>query len=94
MVSDTEPSTPYSLPNRLPHAHYFSSPHPDQLGTHPCLDIVLDEECLILVGTGSDVVPARLSGHLYLYLADSGDVKEIKMTLKGKARVPALGQDS
>ncbi|KAF4567339.1 hypothetical protein EYR40_006337 [Pleurotus pulmonarius] len=52
------------------------------------VDIVLDSDCLYLKGTGVDVEPALLSGHVILYLAESTPIKEITLQFRGKARLP------
>jgi len=95
----TSSSTPLSHDDdgiRSP-SHFFSHTEISRAGKEKeryHLEILLDEECLVLKGTGSDVEPARLSGHVSLYLSESVDVKEITLNLKGKARVPVPSQDS
>ncbi|TRM70115.1 hypothetical protein BD626DRAFT_422757 [Schizophyllum amplum] len=61
---------------------------------HPRCEIVLDQECLYLRGTGVDVEPARLSGHLVLYLTESTSVREITLHFRGKARLPVPSHES
>ncbi|KAI5889271.1 uncharacterized protein SCHCODRAFT_02364181 [Schizophyllum commune H4-8] len=61
---------------------------------HPRLEIVLDQDCLYLRGTGVDVEPARLSGHLVLYLTESTSVREITLHFRGKARLPIPSHES
>ncbi|KAJ3826001.1 hypothetical protein EV361DRAFT_378020 [Lentinula raphanica] len=60
----------------------------------PRIEILLDREVLYLKGTGVDVEPARLSGHVALYLSESTSIKEITLQFRGKARLPALSHDS
>jgi hypothetical protein len=55
----------------------------------PRLEIIVDQECLYLKGTGTDVAPALLSGQVALYLAESTAIKEITLQFRGKARLPA-----
>ncbi|KAJ6594246.1 hypothetical protein B0H19DRAFT_1094617 [Mycena capillaripes] len=54
----------------------------------PCLEIHLDNDYISLKGTGNDVEPARLTGHVALYLAESTPIKEITLHFRGKARLP------
>jgi len=58
------------------------------------LEILLDKECVFLRGTGVDVEPATLSGHVALYLAESISVKEITLQFRGKSRLPVPGHES
>jgi len=60
----------------------------------PRLEILLDKESIYLKGTGVDVEPARLSGHVALYLAESTSIKEITLQFRGKARLLAPTHDS
>lgn len=60
----------------------------------PRLEIILDSETLYLKGTGVDVEPARLSGHVALYLAESTSIKEITLQFRGKARLPVPAYES
>lgn len=54
----------------------------------PHIDIILDSDCLFLKGTGVDVAPARLSGHVALFLTESTSIKEITLQFRGKAKLP------
>lgn len=58
------------------------------------LEVLLDSDCLFLKGTGVDVEPVRLSGHVALYLTESTSIKEITLNFKGKARLPVPHLDS
>jgi arrestin-related trafficking adapter 4/5/7 len=60
----------------------------------PRLEILLDNENVFLKGTGVDVEPARLSGHVALYLSESISVKEITLQFRGKARLPVSPHES
>lgn len=60
----------------------------------PRLEILLDKECIFLKGTGIDVEPARLSGHVALYLSESTSIKEITLQFRGKARLPVSSHES
>lgn len=60
----------------------------------PRLEIILDKDCIFLKGTGVDVEPARLSGHVALYLAESTSIKEITLQFRGKARLPVPTNES
>ncbi|KAF8199765.1 hypothetical protein K438DRAFT_1933120 [Mycena galopus ATCC 62051] len=59
-----------------------------------CLEVHLDNEFVCLKGTGNDVEPARLTGHVALYLAESTPIKEITLQFRGKARLPPSPHDS
>jgi hypothetical protein len=54
---------------------------------HGPIEIVLDSEHLVLRGYGSEFNSAYLSGNVELNLAESTNIKEINMTLVGKAKV-------
>ncbi|ESK82922.1 arrestin domain-containing protein [Moniliophthora roreri MCA 2997] len=60
----------------------------------PRLEILLDKECIELKGTGVDVEPAWLSGHVALYLTESTSIKEITLVFRGKARLPVPNHES
>ncbi|WVN90294.1 uncharacterized protein L203_105530 [Cryptococcus depauperatus CBS 7841] len=51
------------------------------------LEIVLDADRLVLRGQGGDMNPAYLSGRVELKLVEATNIKEINMTLTGKAKV-------
>lgn len=84
--------------------HAPSSSHPgltallgdavDMRDKNPRLEILLDKEYIYLKGTGVDVEPARLSGHVALYLAESTSIKEITLQFRGKARLPVPPHES
>ena len=59
----------------------------------PHLDVVLDNQYLILKGTGPDVDPTTLSGHVRLFLTEPTPLKEITLHFKGKAKFPVLTSD-
>ena len=50
-------------------------------------EIFLESDNLVLRGQGGDMAPAMLSGYVSLYLAESTNIKDITMTLTGKAKV-------
>lgn len=54
---------------------------------HGPIEIVLDSEHLVLRGYGSEMNSAYLSGSVELNLPESTNIKEINMTLVGKAKV-------
>ncbi|KDR67550.1 hypothetical protein GALMADRAFT_79832, partial [Galerina marginata CBS 339.88] len=58
------------------------------------LSIVLDAPCLTLKGTGPDVEPTTLSGHVVLYLTEATSLKEITLQFRGKARIPMPANES
>jgi hypothetical protein len=60
-------------------AHPHSSANP--------LEIKLDSDHLVLRGQGGDMAPAYLSGYVSLWLAESTNIKDITMSLTGKAKV-------
>lgn len=61
---------------------YAASTH-----AHHPLEIMLDSENLVMRGAGGDMNPAYLSGRVELDLTESMNIKEINMTLVGKAKV-------
>ncbi|KIK78590.1 hypothetical protein PAXRUDRAFT_109675, partial [Paxillus rubicundulus Ve08.2h10] len=54
------------------------------------IEIIVESDCLVLKGTGSDVEPAALSGHVVLHLTEPTSIKGITLQFRGKARLPAL----
>jgi hypothetical protein len=54
----------------------------------PRLEIFVDSDSLYLKGTGPDIEPALLSGHVALSLVETTPVKEITLKFRGKARLP------
>lgn len=54
---------------------------------HQPVEIVLDNDRLVMRGQGGDMNPAYLSGRVDLNLAEPTNIKEIQMTLHGKAKV-------
>jgi hypothetical protein len=54
----------------------------------PHLDVILDSQYLVLKGTGPDVDPTTLSGHVPLFLTEATAIKEITLQFKGKAKMP------
>lgn len=78
--SASQPVTPYS-------DMWGGSAGAQTPGVHGPVEIVLDSENLTLRGYGSEFNSAYLSGRVELFLSDSTNVKEINMTLVGKARV-------
>ena len=62
---------------------YTGSP---EMGLNP-LDINLDSDSLVIRGQGGDMNPAYLSGNIELNLSESTNIKEIAMSLQGKAKV-------
>ncbi|KAJ7130838.1 hypothetical protein C8R43DRAFT_1089948 [Mycena crocata] len=94
----TRPSSPVNHPQITQDVDPLTSmPRPDpdmREKERPCLEIHLDNEYLCLKGAGNDVEPARLTGHVALYLAESTPIKEITLQFRGKARLPPPGHDS
>jgi arrestin-related trafficking adapter 4/5/7 len=60
----------------------------------PTLEISLTQEVLTLKGTGVDVEPALLSGNVVLHLSEPTSIREITLTFRGKARLPASASDA
>lgn len=65
---------------------------PEKLKTG--LEIIFSPEIVYLKGTGPDIEPSLVSGHVALYLTESTSIKEITLSFKGKARLPAISHDS
>lgn len=53
---------------------------------HP-VEIILDNDRLVMRGQGGDMNPAYLSGRVELNLTEPTNIKEIHMSLHGKAKV-------
>lgn len=58
------------------------------------IDIVVDSDCVSLKGTGVDVEPALLQGHIVLHLREPTSIKEITLQFRGKARLPTQSADT
>ncbi|KAF9471719.1 hypothetical protein BDN70DRAFT_909313 [Pholiota conissans] len=58
------------------------------------LEIILDAPYLTLKGTGPDVEPTSLSGHVALFLTESTSIKEITLQFRGKAKIPMPASES
>ena len=69
-------------------------PHPQQDTERPRLDVILDKQYLVLKGTGPDVDPTTLSGHVRLVLTEPTSIKEITLQFKGKAKISILTSNS
>lgn len=101
------PGSPFHLNIHLPRVASFpSAPNDDQhsyaayhsasMGREekPHIDIILDAPYLTLKGTGPDVEPTTLSGHVSLYLTEAISIKEITLQFKGKAKIPMPASES
>ena len=73
------------------HEHDMHREKKDRDG--PYLDIVVASDTLVLRGTGVDVDPALLSGHVVLYLTEPTSIKEITLQFRGKARLPVSSSE-
>ena len=86
-----EASSTTFFPLLNPHDHQNDMGQPHKEKEHkerPRLEILLDKESIHLKGTGVDVEPGVLSGHVALYLTESTSIKEITLQFRGKARLP------
>lgn len=81
-ASASTPATPYS--EMWGGSTGAQTPAPGMQGP---VEISLDSDNLTLRGYGSEFNSAYLSGRVELFLAESTNIKEINMTLAGKARV-------
>ncbi|KAJ6498959.1 hypothetical protein C8R45DRAFT_980481 [Mycena sanguinolenta] len=92
----TRPSTPNpEITQDDDPAAILSRPDLDmQNKERPYVEIHLDNDFVCLKGTGNDVEPARLTGHVALYLGESTPIKEITLQFRGKARLPPSPYDS
>src|SRR5712671_35494 len=54
------------------------------------IEIVVNTDVLVLRGTGVEVEPALLSGHVVINLVESTPVKQITLQFRGKAKLPPL----
>ena len=68
--------------------------HPQHDTERPHLDVILDKQYLVLKGTGPDVDPTTLSGHVRLVLTEPTSFKEITLQFQGKAKIPVLASNS
>lgn len=60
----------------------------DMFGYHVApVEIILDSDHLVMRGQGGDMNPAYLSGRVDLNLHEPANIKEISMSLTGKAKV-------
>ena len=100
-------ASPFHLNIHLPRVASFPSASHDEQHTYaacnsadmgreekPHLDIILDAPYLTLKGTGPDVEPTTLSGHVSLYLTDAISIKEITLQFRGKAKIPMPAPES
>lgn len=60
---------------------------------HPHLEILVNQDVIVLKGTGVDVEPAVLSGNLVLHLSEPTSIREINLQFRGKARLPATAAE-
>ncbi|KAJ7230507.1 hypothetical protein GGX14DRAFT_344039 [Mycena pura] len=58
------------------------------------MEILVDNDCLLLRGTGSDSEPARLSGNIALYLTEPTTIRSITLQFRGKTYLPQPPQQS
>lgn len=83
-------SPPAHTPVHTTEAIDMQATHPTHLG----LEIVLNNEVILLKGTGVDVEPSLLSGNVVLQLTESTSIKEIVLQFRGKARIPLSANES
>ncbi|KAJ7281977.1 hypothetical protein C8J57DRAFT_1500638 [Mycena rebaudengoi] len=71
-------------------------PHDQHRDEHasPRMEILLDREFCFLRGTGADVEPGRLAGHVALYLTEPTTIRAITLQFRGKAYLPGPPADS
>ena len=97
----TSPQSSFHLPNiatsfPADDLHTYAACNNAAMGHEekPYLDIILDAPYLALKGTGPDVEPTTLRGHVALHLPESTSIKEITLQFRGKARVPVPPSES
>lgn len=88
-LSTASSSLRRSSVNNLHHEYVMAK---DKEKSH--LDVVLESDSLYLKGTGQDVEPALLTGHVVLVLAETMSLKDITLQFRGKARLPHPASDS
>ncbi|KIY61721.1 hypothetical protein CYLTODRAFT_427384 [Cylindrobasidium torrendii FP15055 ss-10] len=98
VFSSRPPSPSHQHIDLLPDDEVHTGPQPpfhntDGADVHdakerPRLEILLDKEVIYLKGTGVDVEPSHLSGHVALYLDQPTSIREITLQFRGKARLP------
>ncbi|EIW83454.1 hypothetical protein CONPUDRAFT_81390 [Coniophora puteana RWD-64-598 SS2] len=74
--------------------HHAQHEHDSKDKPHSNIEIAVNSDWLTLKGTGVDVEPALLSGHIALYLTESTSIKEITLQFRGKARLPTSASDT
>ncbi|KAG8800749.1 hypothetical protein FRC17_006812, partial [Serendipita sp. 399] len=81
IVTSTRPHTaPASTSNDMPHgAHHHAPDLP--------LDIVLQEDVVVIRGTGTDYEPATVRGIVRLALQEDTDIKALLIRCTGKSRI-------
>ncbi|KAF5328618.1 hypothetical protein D9619_011636 [Psilocybe cf. subviscida] len=93
--SGTSSSTSMGFRDRDRHEREHKDKHHDSHSKEkPHLDIILDAPFLTLRGTGPDVEPTTLSGHVALFLTEATSVKEITLQFRGKAKIPMPATES
>lgn len=85
---------PPNAPQEMYETHDTLPLKGDKDKLHSTLDIVVNSEQLILRGTGSEVEPVLLSGHVVLQLCEPTSIKEITLHFRGKAKMPPSSNDS
>jgi hypothetical protein len=79
----------FTSPGSLHHSTPATGDHemlPEKSRTS--LEIIVNTDTICLKGTGPEVEPALLSGHVALHLTESTSIKEITLSFRGKARLP------
>jgi hypothetical protein len=84
----------HPLPPDMRDTHEILALTGDRDKLHPFLDIVVSSDHLCRQGTGTEIEPALLSGHVILQLTEPTSIKEITLHFRGKARVPPANNDS
>ncbi|PPQ90756.1 hypothetical protein CVT25_010145 [Psilocybe cyanescens] len=96
------PHSPFSFSSATTQQHHpHHSNAPSTMGApqqkekdKPHISIIPDAPYLTLKGTGPDVEPTTLSGHVVLYLTESTTLKELTLQFRGKARIPMPANES
>lgn len=93
-VGSSTPFTPSISSNSAftPHSEMWGTPSGAQTPggsyfPHSPVEIILDSDVLVMRGQGGDMNPAYLSGRVELNLHESTNIKEINMSLQGKAKI-------
>lgn len=88
ILSTSTPSSSY-FPSSVPSTPAYEPSYStgSSFHGHSSVEIQLDQDQVVLRGAGGDTNPARLAGTVILHLVESTNLKDVVLTLTGKAKV-------